>query len=394
VNVDVAVLGLGAMGSAAFWQLARRGVDVLGIDRFAPPHPMGSTHGETRITREAIGEGEAYVPLARRSHEIWRELEAEAGESLLHEVGSLIISRADDAVPRPGRTGFIARSLAAARRYGIAHEVLARDEIVRRFPQFRPEDGEIGYFEPGGGYLLPERCVAANLAAGERARGRLLLGTTLIALHEEADHVRLQTTGGSIHAGRVVVSAGAWAGPLLGQPFDTMLLPKRQVMHWFPVQPEWRKAWSSSPVFMWPHGPSGDDFFYGFPSLAGAGAIKTADEFYGAPTPPDNVDRDVPAEDSARMYGAHLAGRLAGIGDVALRAITCLYTVTPDSAFVIDAHPHMPRVLVVSACSGHGFKHSAAIGEAVAQRLVEGSSTIDLSAFRVDRPTLRQTEKM
>lgn len=391
ISADVVVIGLGAMGSAALRQLARRGIDVLGIDRFAPPHPMGSTHGETRITREAIGEGEAYVPLARRSHEIWRELEAETGESLLHQVGSIVIAHENDVTPRPGRTGFIARSIAAARNHGIAHEVLGADDIRRRFPQFTPEDGETGYFEPGGGYLLPERCVAANLMSAARAGGRILPGTTVQAIHRDGSGLRLETTAGPVAAGRVVVSAGPWAGPLLGPPFVAMLAPRRQVMHWFPVTPAWREPWARGPVFMWPHGEHEDGFFYGFPSLPGATSIKTADEFYGDPTPPDRVDRDVPAEDSARMYRAHAAGRLAGLEAVAERAVTCLYTATADSAFVIDDHPWVEGVLVVSPCSGHGFKHSAAIGEAVAQRLVDGSSRIDLSPFRHDRASLRSS---
>ncbi|MGV3650430.1 MAG: FAD-dependent oxidoreductase, partial [Devosia sp.] len=176
---DIVVVGLGAAGSATLLQLARRGVGVLGLDRHAPPHAMGSTHGESRITRRGIGEGEAYVPLARRSHEIWRDIEAETGAGLLFEIGSIIISRADDAVPRPGRTGFIARSRDAARRFGIAHEMLDAAEIRHRFPHLMPGDEEVGYYEPGGGYLVPEACVAANLRLAERSGAMLRLGCTV-----------------------------------------------------------------------------------------------------------------------------------------------------------------------------------------------------------------------
>lgn len=384
-HYDVVVVGLGAAGSATLMQLARRGLPVLGVDRHAPPHPWGSTHGETRITRRGIGEGEAYVPLACRSHEIWREVEAETGAGLLFEIGSLILSRADDFVPRPGRTGFISRSRAAARRFGIAHELLDAGEIRHRFPHLLPGDEEVGYYEPGGGYLVPEACVAANLALARRHGAAVLTGTVVTGLRQESDHVTLTTSGETLRAARVVVSAGPWAGPLLGEPFTSLLSPVRQVMHWFPVDPDWRAAWRQGPVFMWPHGPSGDDFFYGFPLIGAAESFKTADEYYGDATPPQSIDRAVPAADSDRMYRAHLAGRLAGIGATAEKAVTCVYTVSPDSAFVIDDHPGMPDVFVVSPCSGHGFKHSAAIGEAVAQKLAEGESRIDLSAFSLGR---------
>lgn len=383
-HFDFAIVGLGAMGSASLHRLAKSGAKVIGIDRFAPPHNQGSTYGETRITRRAIGEGEAYVPLAIRSHELWREIEAETGESLLHEIGSLIIARPDDPVERPGRTGFLDRTLAAARRFDIAHEVLSATELRRRYPNFTPDDDEVGYFEPGGGYLRVEACVAANLQLAERHGATALLGTEVLSIGQEDDSVRIVTTRRDILAGQVAVSAGPWAGQLLGEPFAQILKPTRQVMHWFDIEPAALDDWERSPVFMWPHGNSEDGFFYGFSSLDGA-TMKTADEFYGAASDPNTLDRAVPASDSARMHRAHIAGRLAGVSAHAARTTTCIYTATADSAFVIDRHPDQPNVLVVSPCSGHGFKHSAAIGEAVAQMLTGANSTIDLTPFRLAR---------
>jgi len=383
-SFDFAVVGLGAMGSASLYQLAKRGVRVVGIDRFEPPHNQGSSHGETRITRRGIGEGEAYVPLAMRSHELWREIEAETGAALLHEIGSLIIAKPGDMVERPGRTAFIDRSIKAAQRYGIDHEVLSADEIRSRHPHFTPQDDEIGYFEPGGGYLNVEGCVGANLDLAVRHGAVTLLGAEVLSIVPEGDGVRITTTADTILAGQVAVSAGAWAGQLLGEPFSSILKPTRQVMHWYQIDPALAQAWAGSPVFMWPHGEDGDGFFYGFPSLDGA-TFKTADEFYGAASDPNAIDRVVPPADSARMHAAHLAGRLANVVPRAVRTATCIYTATADSAFVIDRHPDHANVLVVSPCSGHGFKHSAAIGEAVAQVLVDGQSKVDLSAFALGR---------
>ena len=383
-SVDIAVIGLGAMGSASLYQLAKSGANVLGIDRFSPPHNQGSTHGETRITRRAIGEGEAYVPLAMRSHEIWRDIEAETGTALLHEIGSLLIGRPGDPATRPGRTAFLDRTIAAATRYGIAHELLTADEIARRHPNFTPQADEIGYFEPGGGYLRVEACVAANLELAQCHGAQTLLGTEVLALLADGGATRIVTTEGDILAGQVAVSAGPWAGRLLGEPFTSLLKPTRQVMHWFAIEPGHAQAWGQAPVFMWPHGDDEDGFFYGFPSLDGA-TMKTADEFYGAASEPDAIDRLGPDSDSARMHQAHLQDRLAGVRTTAVRTTTCIYTATADSAFLIDRHPDRDGVLIVSPCSGHGFKHSAAIGEAVAATLLGQPSSLDLTPFALAR---------
>lgn len=382
---DTAVLGLGAMGSAAFYQLAQRGVNVIGIDRYDPPHALGSTHGESRITRQAIGEGMAYVPLVLRSHAIWRELEASTSTSLLHEVGCLIISREDDAVDRPGRTGFIRRTRAAAERYGIAHEILSAEAIRERFPQFGVSDDEIGYFEPGAGYVEPERCVSAQLKRGEELGGNVLRNTQVLGIERDADGITLHTEGGEIRAQKLILAAGGGAASLLDERFAPILRPTRQTMHWFDIDPDWAATWADSPCFIWPHGDSADDFFYGFPEIGGLGAIKIADENYGATIDPDQMDRVVPEEYSAAKFKRHLAPRINGISAQRRQAVTCIYTATPDSAFVIDWHPDDNRILIVSPCSGHGFKHSAAIGEAAAQCVTEGKSEIDLSAFSLSR---------
>jgi len=382
---DVAVVGLGAMGAAALYQLAKRGAKVVGIDRFAPPHDSGSTHGETRITRQAIGEGIAYVPLALRSNEIWRELEEETGDKLLSQVGCLIIGALRPPVRGPIRTSFLATTKQAAEDYGIAHEILGFDDIRARYPQFMPREDEIGYFEPSGGYLNPERCVATQITRAQALGADLQLDTPVRSLSDEGGGVRIETGNEDIHASQVIVSAGPWAPALLGAPFDKLLTPSRQVMHWFPVNGDWLPRWTESPVFIWAPGGDPKDFFYGFPSLTGSGTLKTAGEQYDEATTPETIDRSVALTEAQAMYGGHLAGRLQGIGSQAVRSITCLYTVTPDSHFLIDRHPDSDRILVASPCSGHGFKHSAALGEALAEIIIEGRSRIDLSPFALSR---------
>ena len=213
------------------------------------------------------------------------------------------------------------------------------------------------------------------------------LGERVESLRPSADgsHVEIVTPTGTIAANHVVVSAGAWAAKLLGPALGQWLQPTRQVLHWFEVEPEAQALWQGGPVFIWPHGDEATDFFYGFPAIGGA--VKTATENYAGTIDPDAVDRDAAEAEQRRMFDIHLASRLRGVSAKPVRSSVCLYTQTPDSAFVIDAHPQDERITVVSPCSGHGFKHSAAIGEAVSQRLLDRASRIDLSPFSFTRFT-------
>ena len=384
-EVEVAVVGLGAMGSAALYQLARRGVRAVGIDRYAPPHTLGSSHGETRITRQAVGEGTAYVPLALASHRIWRELEAETGESLLIDCGTLIMSPRDNQALHHGMPDFVSRSIQSAQAFGIAHEVLDSAQIAQRFPQFTGLRGkEWACYEPGGGYVLPEACIGAQLARAQALGAEVLTDTEVLAVEQEGAKVRITTAQGSILAHQAVVTAGSWSAQLLGSPFDRLLSVTRQLLHWFALD-DTSAYGPGSPVFIWMHGEKETDYFYGFPPGAGDARLKVATEQYAMQTTPFAMDRQVAPDESAAMYRRHVEGRLAGVTPTVAKAAACLYTVTPDRGFIIDRHPVHDRIVVVSACSGHGFKHSAGIGEAVAQWLAQGKSDIDLSAFSLAR---------
>jgi sarcosine oxidase len=388
VTADVAVVGLGAMGAAALYQLARRGVRAVGIDRFAPPHSLGSSHGETRITRQAVGEGAAYAPFVLRSHTIWRELEAATGSRLLVACGFVLVGSTQRAASHHGKPDFLRATTAVARQFAIAHEVLDRNDLARRFPQFTnlaPDD--MGYCEPGAGFLHPEACIAAQLAEAQRLGARTMLDTRVGAITQRNEIVRIETTAGPVEAASVILTAGAWTAKLLGAPFDRLLRVTRQTLHWFTPDDPAAFRPARCPVFFRMHGSGDSDYFYGFPIPEGGAGVKIATEQYDVETDAETVDRSVPPGEAATMHATHIAGRLAGIPAHPLRSEACLYTNTPDSGFVIDAHPVMPRVLVVSACSGHGFKHSAAIGEAAAEHVITGHSTRDLSAFRLNRFT-------
>lgn len=382
-TADVIVVGLGAMGSATLYQLAQRRVRVLGLDRFGPPHDHGSSHGETRITRQAIGEGEEYVPFALRSHEIWRALEAETGGGLLFPVGGLLIGRERSTARHHGQSDFIGRTIAAARRYEIAHEVLGAAEVAHRFPQFRLAGDERAYYEPGAGFLRPERCVATQLYRARALGATMRTGETVAAITPRGDAVDVVTDRATYAAARVVVTAGAWLPALLGGPFAKVLGVYRQVMHWFAADDAATFAPGRFPIFIWIHGSGPGDYFYGLPLVADG--VKIASEQFDESTAPDRVDRAVSPAEPAATYAAHVRGRLAGVTNRCVRSATCLYTVTPGSRFLIDRHPDAERVIVASPCSGHGFKHSAAIGEAIAELVTEGRSRIDLAPFSLAR---------
>ena len=385
IRAEVAVIGLGAMGAAVLHQLARRGMQAVGIDRYAPPHTMGSTHGETRITRVAVGEGDAYVPFVTRSHAIWRELEARTGETLLQQCGLLIMAPGGVRAGHHGRPDFLGRTVAVAERHGIAHERLDAVGIAARFPVFGLRGDEEGYFEPGGGFVHPERCIAAQLRLAAVDGASVLTGRRVLAVQQRGGSVQIDTDAGVVQAGQAVVAAGAWAGALLGGGFGGTLVPYRQVLHWVPVDDPSACTPDRCPAYIWMQGPQAEDYFYGFPALPGAGEVKVGTEQYVTPCHPDAVDRTVSAGEAAAMHAAHVAGRLRGAGPAPARSATCLYTMTPDANFVIDRHPAQDRVVVVSACSGHGFKHSAGIGEAVAQLVCDGRSGVDLQPFRLAR---------
>jgi sarcosine oxidase len=383
-TADILVVGLGAMGSAAAYQAAKRGGRVIGIDRFAPPHAHGSTHGESRITREAVGEGEVYVPFAMRSHRIWREIETDTGESLFLACGGLFIESGGIAARHPGKEQFLDRTIAAAQKFGIAHEVLGAGVIAARHPQFRLAGNERGYFEPGAGLVRPEACVAAQLTLARRYGATIHTGETVTKVLPNGQGVRVETDRAVYEAGRVILAAGAWNGALAGAAIP--LTVHRQVLFWF--EPEDSAAfWPERfPVFIWMHGDRAEDWFYGFPLLPGAPGVKVASETFADPQQsPEAVQREVGRDEAEALYRDHVAGRLNGIWPACRQAATCLYTATPDHHFLIDRHPDSERILLVSACSGHGFKHSAAIGEAAAELAIAGRSTLDLSPFGLAR---------
>ena len=371
-TADVVVIGLGAVGSATLHRLALRGVRAIGIDRFDPPHDRGSTHGETRITRLAIAEGAAYVPLVRRSHAIWRELEEQTGESLFQQIGMLVIGEGDGA-PSHGQPGFLGSTLAIARSHDIPHEVLDSAEIRRRYPQFQVRDAEHGYFEPSAGVLSPERCVSVQLQLARELGAEIRTNEQVLRIEPCGSGVAVVTDKGRIEAAKVVLASGAWLPGLAGGILPKVTEVHRQVLLWFEADDPALYDPARCPAFIWMHGARMEDYLYGFPLLPGAAGVKAATETYAGHVDPDQIDRIVSADESRTIYQRHVAGKLRGVSDRLVKAATCLYTVTPDAGFIIDRLWENGSVLAASACSGHGFKHSPALGEELAALATEAN---------------------
>jgi sarcosine oxidase len=398
---DVIVVGLGALGAATLYQLSQRGVRVLGIDQFAPPHDQGSSHGDSRITRLAIGEGDEYVPFVQRSHAIWRELEARTGRPLMTTTSGLVLAPRDRVAEHHGKSDFVRRTIACAERFGIAHEVLDAAGIRARFPQFELQGDEIGYHERDAGFVRPEEAIGAQLAVARASGAQTRTGERVQAVEPvgNGDTVRVHTGTASFTADRVVVAAGAWLPEFLGRQaradWQADFSVHRQVMHWFDTGSAAADfAPGRFPIFIWMFGDGQEDYMYGFPSSDPAQpALKVATEQYVAATTPDTIDRTVSPEETAAMYRDRVAGRFPQIGGRALKARACMYTVTPDRRFVIDALDGLPNVLIASACSGHGFKHSAGLGEAIAERVLGRASShgLDLRPFARQRLLEKKT---
>ncbi len=309
-TADVIVVGLGAMGSATCLQLAGRGASVIGIDQHHPPHPYGSTHGETRITRLAIGEGADYVPLVRRSHALWRELEQQSGVQLLTLTGGLILG--------DGQNQFLGQTRACARQFGIAHEDLTATQLAERFPMFAVDETTRGYYEPSAGYLRPEAAVRAQLDLAERRGARLEFGERVLGWDASPAGVTVTTGSGSYAAAQLVLCVGAWIGELFDDASGVFAV-HRQVMYWFAIADGYEQL-REMPVFVWDFGGDKDAFvhfngFYGFPAIDGrAGGVKVGTESYEHTTTAGADPRAASADEADEMYRRYVARGLPWLG--------------------------------------------------------------------------------
>lgn len=364
---DIVIAGLGAMGSSAAYQLGRRGLKVLGLDQFHPPHTLGSTHGRTRIIREAYFEHPLYVPLVRRAYELWDELSERLKVVVYRKTGGLMLGPADGTVV-PG-------SRASAVAHAIPHENLTSDEVRRRFPGLTPPEDFVALYEDRAGLLFPETIVQAYLDLALEHGVDLRLGCPVLDWRKDGSGILVRTGMGDFRAGKLVLAVGPWIGRLYAGGANLFQI-ERQLFHWFDPVPE-AVQW---PVSLWEHHPGG--LFAALPDAASG--LKVGVHHGGQMVDPDQVSRESKEEEELAVR-ALLAEYLPVANTRLLGSSVCLYTNSADGHFVIDWHPEASNVLIVSPCSGHGFKFASTIGEIVADLVAGDGTSFDLAPFSLSR---------
>ena len=373
---DVIVVGLGAMGSAAAYHLSSAGRSVLGLEQFGRAHDRGSSHGRSRIIRQAYFEDPAYVPLLHRSYELWHRLEQESGRPLLTMTGGLMLGRPDSAV--------VAGSLRSAREHHLPHEILDAEEIRRRFPPFTPDPEDQGLYEARAGFLDPEGCITAHLDRAAQLGAELHFDEVVAGWKVTTDGVRVTTAAGTYEAAAAVISPGAWGAQVL-RDLRLPLVVERQVMYWFdPVGGTAPFEVGRLPVYIWETADGTQ--FYGFPAQDGprGGAKVATFRLKGSETTPEAIDRTIHDDEIDRMRAA-VRGRVGALDAPLLWAKTCMYTTTPDEHFVIGLHPEHPMIALAAGFSGHGYKFASVVGEILAELAVDGRTRHDIALFAPER---------
>ncbi len=369
---DAIVIGLGGMGSAALYQLSRRGKRVLGIERFGIAHDMGSSHGVTRIIRLAYHEHPSYVPLIRRAYELWRRLEASTNEQILHITGSL------DAGPH-GSSNFTG-SLLSCEEHDIPHEVLTSAEITKRFPGYRLPGETMAVFQEDGGFLLPERCIALFVEQAQTLGATVHANERTLEWQPTESGVRVRTENGEYEAENLVITAGAWASKLLPS-LSAAAIPERQVLAWLETLKPQLFTPENFPVF---NLIVEEGKYYGFPVYGIPGFKFGRYHHFEEDVDPDAIDRRPNARDEAvlRQFAEKYFPDGAGATS-SMKA--CMFTNSPDEHFIIDRLPDAPQVVIAAGFSGHGFKFASVIGEILTDLTLNGATTHDIGMFNLAR---------
>ena len=385
-HYDVIVIGLGGMGSAALYHLARRGLNVLGIEQFEIPHQLGSSHGLTRIIRLAYYEDLSYVPLLRRSYELWAELEREFGEQLFYQTGSIDMGPADSEV--------FSGSLQSCLDNDLEHAVLDSQQLTARFPGYRLPAETMAIFQPQGGLLVPERCISAHVQLAQRHGGTIHCGERVLGWDILADErVAVRTDAGRFVTEKLVICGGAWAYKLVPQ-LAGKAVPERQALIWLaPKQPAWFGL-ERFPVW---NAQVEEGRYYGLPEYNPSGetpGMKLGRYHHrGEICDPDTVDRALYEEDEALLRSFAERYFPDGAGET-LDMVVCMFTNTPDEHFVLDSLPGAPQVSLAAGFSGHGFKMASVVGEIMADLAQLGETRHDIALHRLARLWSDENEAM
>ena len=365
-SYDVIVIGLGGMGSGAACHLASRGKRVLGLEQFTPAHDRGSSHGESRIIRQAYHENPAYVPLVQRAFKLWEELERDTGLKMLSLTGGLMIG--------PSDSGVVRGTIRSAIEHELRYEVFEADELRRRYPVFRPRPDDVAVFETKAGFLRPEIAVRAHLQLATQHGADLQFGETIQSWKSNAatDSVEVVTDLGTYSASRLIIAAGAWAQRLIPDLPVTFNI-RRHTMCWFAPQDGIDNYLPTRmPIYIWE--VNEQEAFYGFPATDGqAGGVKAAMHSGGDPCTPETLVTNSISPEINELRG-NLAQFIPGLNARIIKSAPCMYTLTPDEHFIVSTHPDIPQVAIAAGFSGHGFKFASVIGEVLADLATDGQT--------------------
>ncbi len=372
---DVIVTGVGGFGSGAFYHLAKRGVRVLGIEQFGIAHDQGSSHGETRIIRKAYFEHPNYVPLAKRAYELWRELEAETGQELMRLSGVLLAGPPDGQAVSGAKT--------SASQHGLRLEELTSQEAKTRFPGLDFDEEFSVVYEPDAGYLHVEKCVEAHITEAQKQGGILRMQEMVLDWSSDNQTVKVRTNRNEYEAAGLVITSGPWALKMLGE----LVLPLkvlRKPVFWAKVNEEFQKTIPSWPGFLFEL-PEG--VFYGLPGLDGS-SLKLAEHTGGQfVDDPQTATREILPEDERAIAG-FIRQCVPAARPVFQNQSVCFYTMTPDAHFIVDRHPRHANVVFGAGFSGHGFKFTSVLGKALAEMILDGSTSLPMDFLTLSRPSL------
>ncbi|MFO1021899.1 MAG: N-methyl-L-tryptophan oxidase [Planctomycetales bacterium] len=373
---DAIVLGVGGIGSSALAHLASRGLHVLGIDRFPTAHDRGSSHGETRLIRQAYYEHPDYVPLLKRAYALWSDLEHQSGRKLYFESGVLQVGLESGSV--------IPGILASALQHKLLVEEISPAEVERRFPGYRVPEPLRAVFEPQAGFLRVEDCIRAYVVAAVEKKADLLINESVKSWRPVGKNIEVVTDHGKHEAGALIITAGSWAGELLsdlGLPLEVL----RKSVYWYETDTPNYRLDRGQPGFIY-ETPEGN--FYGFPEIDSFG-VKIGEHTRGLPvSDPLNVGREEDAEETARIQ-AFLKRHLPQVSARKKRFMTCLYTLSSDRRFIVDRHPEYANVSYVAGLSGHGYKFASVLGEILADWTTTGRTSLSVEFLSAKRPGLR-----
>ena len=372
-HYDAIVIGIGGMGSAACYQLARRGHKVLGIEQFEIPHNKGSSHGLSRMIRSAYYEHADYVPLLKRSFQLWRELQDETLLQVLHRTGGLYMGTRDGEL--------VAGSLASSRQHNLPHELYDHAELRRLYPQFQVPEDFAAIFEHEAGFIVPELAIAAHVHLAMRHGAEIHGNEPVQSWQADARGVSVTTQRGTYHADQLVFTSGAWTSKLLPD-LGIKLQPTRQVLGW--VQPLRREPFMLGVLPVWAIGNADGSLLYGFPLTAESVGVKIARHAPGPPIDPDTLDR-TPQPQDEQDFRVGIRQHVPDADGPLVSMRICMYTMSPDHHFILDRLPGHERVTIAAGFSGHGFKFCPVIGEALADLAMKGRSELPIGFLSMER---------